>query len=154
MGTNKEYKSREAFAENKRAFDAVMHLDQSCEGYEDKAAKGAYHVYRDAGLISAINPEEMERSVASSVHGAQTFPQDFCIAVDRVIVKRVKDKKDLQLLTDCCILGLRDHADLLQHERKRLAQIEQKIGRAFIAMGLYPVSGFFKCIRRKRKEQK
>lgn len=145
---NKTLIKDEDFAINKAAYDALLHHDESTAEYEDSRPRGIYHSVRSGSKVAAMDYAKLSGGARS---GAQTTPQDLCIAVDNVIRKRIKTKKDLQMVRQCCILGLLDSTDYKPYDRKRLSNLEQTLGKAFIKAGLYPVEKFFKCVRKKRK---
>ena len=135
------------YAANKRAFSAIMHLNQSTPEWEDKTPTGLFHEYKYAEYsipATTLGPTSGSRGPT------QTTPIDFRVAVQNILSQKLTSKKDLQLIHDCYILGSVTHGRLLPQDRRRLAYVEQRLGRAFIAAGLYPVKKFFKCIRRKQ----
>jgi hypothetical protein len=141
----------ENYAQNKAAFDAILHQDESTPEYEDKTARGVYHSFRSCSDVKALDYSKM--GGGGVVSGAQTFPNDLCITVENIVAKKIKDKKDLKMVTDWCMMGLTDSSDYTPRERKRMVFLEQKLGRAFVQAGLFPVKKFFTCIRKNRKNK-
>lgn len=130
---------------NKKAFDDVLGDPFS----NDEAKQGHYCSMRYRSILSATRNNFGEG--AATVNAAKPNAIDFCVDVEKVILKVLGD--DLPLLHSFIELYITNTVGQFEGNQKSITQaervyLEQRMGRLFLAQGISPVIKYFTTIRR------
>lgn len=135
--------TRRRAAVNKKSFDDVIGDPFA----NDEAKQGHYGVMKHRSLLSATRNNFGEG--AATINAARPNAVDFCVDVERVILKVLgDDEKLLHSFIDLYITGTVETiagSPITQAER---TYFEQRMGRLFLAYGISPVIRYFTTVRR------